>query len=205
MKLTSMQKMLAVIALMAVIVIAGALLLIVPKIGEMGALDAELQSANDQISQTKTRLAQLEQAKATASLTQAELLALGNQFPEKPELPALVIELQDVSNASGIRFERVSPAVPALSAGGEYSEIAIAARVTGSWPDVLDYLRRLNRMTRAIRVTDVALTPLASVSPTSTEPLDIGADISMRAYVMNAASKKPAPAASAPAAAGAEQ
>jgi type IV pilus assembly protein PilO len=194
MKLTSMQKMLAVIALMAVLVIAGVALLIVPKFGEMGALDAELQSANDQIAQTKARLAQLEQAKATASLTQAELLALGNQFPEKPELPALVIELQDVSNASGIRFERIGPGVPAPVASGQYSEIPITARVTGSWPDVLDYLRRLNRMTRAIRVTDVSLTPLASVSATSTEAPDVGADISMRAYVMNAASQQPAAA-----------
>lgn len=199
MKLTSMQKMLAVIALIAVVVIAGVLLLILPKFAEMGALDAELQSANDQIVQTKGRLAQLEQAKATASLTQAELLALGSQFPEKPELPALVIELQDVSNASGIRFDRIGPGVPTLAASGQYSEIAITARVTGSWPDVLDYLRRLNRMTRAIRVTDVAIAPLASASPTSTEAPDVGADISMRAYVMNATSQQPAAGTTAPA------
>jgi type IV pilus assembly protein PilO len=199
MKLTSMQKMLAVIALIAVVVIAGVLLLILPKFAEMGALDAELQAANDQIAQTQAHLAQLEQAKATASLTQAELLALGSQFPEKPELPALVIELQDVSNASGIRFDRIGPGVPTLAASGQYSEIAITARVTGSWPDVLDYLRRLNRMTRAIRVTDVAIAPLASASPTSTEAPDIGADISMRAYVMNATSQKPAAGTTAPA------
>jgi type IV pilus assembly protein PilO len=199
MKLTSMQKMLAVIALMAVIVIAGVALLIVPKFSEMGTLDAELQAANDQIAQTQTLLAQLEQAKANASVTQAELLALGNQFPEKPELPSLVIELQDVSNASGIRFDRISPSVPAQTAGGQFSEIMISTSVTGSWPDVLDYLRRLNRMTRAIRVTDVALTPIASVSTTSTEAPDVVAAVSMRAYVMNAISQQPAAAEPAPA------
>jgi type IV pilus assembly protein PilO len=192
MKLTSMQKMLAVSALMAVIVIAGVVLLIVPKFGEMSALDAELQSANDQIAQTKGLLAQLEQAKATASVTQAELLALGNQFPDKPELPALVIELQDVSNDSGIRFESIGPGAPTPSAGGQYSEMLISARVTGTWPDVLDYLRRLNRMTRAVRVTDVAITPIASLSATSTEAPDVGASITMRAYVMNAPTPQPA-------------
>lgn len=192
MKLTSMQKMLAVVALMVVIVIAGVLLLIVPKLGELGALETELQSANDQIAQTKGRLAQLEQAKDNASRTQAELLALASQFPEKPELPALVIELQDVSNASGIRFDRIGPGVPTPALSGQYSEITIAARVTGSWPDVLDYLRRLNSMTRAIRVTDVAMAPLPSLTPTSTEAPDVGADISMRAYVMNPPAQQPA-------------
>ncbi|MDO8915436.1 MAG: type 4a pilus biogenesis protein PilO [Coriobacteriia bacterium] len=199
MKLTSMQKMLAVIALMAVVVIAGVALLIVPKFGEMSTLEAELQAANDQIAQTKGLLAQLEQAKANASVTQAELLAIGNQFPEKPELPALVIELQDVSNAAGIRFDNITPSMPAPTAGGQYSEVLITTSVTGAWPDVLDYLRRLNRMTRAIRVTDVAMTPLASVSTTSTEAPDIGASVSMRAYVMNAISQQPAAVQPAPA------
>jgi type IV pilus assembly protein PilO len=199
MKLTSMQKMLAVIALMTVIVVAGVVLLIVPKFGELSALEAELQAANDQIAQTKGLLAQLEQAKANASVTQAELLALGNQFPEKPELPALVIELQDVSNAAGIRFDSIAPSVPAPTPGGQYSEVLITTRVTGAWPDVLDYLRRLNRMTRAIRVTDVAMSPLASVSTTSTEAPDIGADVSLRAYVMNAISQQPVAGQPAPA------
>jgi hypothetical protein len=57
---------------------------------------------------------------------------------------------------------------------------------------VLDYLRRLNRMTRAVRVTDVAITPIASLSATSTEAPDVGASITMRAYVMNAPTPQPA-------------
>jgi len=186
MKLTSMQKMLAAIALMVIVAVAVVLMLIVPKFSELSALDAEMQAANDQVAQTKALLAQLEQAKAGASLTQAELIALANQFPEKPELPALVIELQDVSNSSGLRFERIGPSVPALSPSGQYSEIALNARVTGEWADIVDYLRRVNRMTRAIRVTDVSIAPKGSVSPTSTEAPDVTADISMRAYVMNA-------------------
>jgi len=186
MKLTSMQKMIAVIAVIAIAVIAAVLLLIVPKFGELATLDAEMQAANDQVTQTKTLLAQLEQAKAGASLTQAELIALANQFPDKPELPALVIELQDVSNDAGIRFERFGPSTPAPVPSGQYSEIAISTRISGAWPDVLDFLRRVNRMTRAIRVTDVSISPQASLSPTATEAPDVNADISMRAYVLSA-------------------
>lgn len=188
MKLTSMQKMLAVIVAMVIVVVAVVALLLLPKFGELSSLDAEMQAANDQVAQSQTLLAQLEQAKSGASLTQAQLMALANQFPEKPELPSLVIELQDVSNSAGIRFERIGPSAPVLAASGQYSEIAITTRVTGAWPDVLDFLRRVNRMTRAVRVTDVSIAPVSSTSTTSTEAPDVAADISMRAYVMNAIS-----------------
>lgn len=184
MKLTSMQKMIAVIAGIVVILVAIVVLLILPKSGELSTLETDLQTANAQVQQTKTLLAQLEQAKEGASLTQAELIALANQFPEKPELPSLVIELQDVSNAAGIRFERIGPAAPTELAGSQYSEIAITTRVSGNWSDILDFLRRVNRMTRSIRVTDVAIAPLTSTSSTSTEAPDVAADVSMRAYVL---------------------
>ncbi len=184
MKITSRQKLLAAIALMVIAVIAAAVLLILPKLGELGLVESDRQTVLQQVEQSKTLLAQLEQAKSTAALTQAELLRLANQFPENPELPSVIIELQDVSNAAGLRFNSVTPGVPVSAASGQYSEIPLAVVLRGQWPDILDYLGRLDRMTRVIRVTDVALAPEASVSPTSTEVPYVLANVSMRAYVM---------------------
>jgi hypothetical protein len=119
MKLTSMQKMLGVVAAIVVVLIAAVVLLVVPKFSELAQLDVELQAAKDQVDQTKALLAQLDQARSNAALTQAELLALANQMPENPELPSLLIELQDVSNTAGVRFNRVVvPGDPARQVGG---------------------------------------------------------------------------------------
>jgi type IV pilus assembly protein PilO len=193
MKLTSMQKMLAAIALLVVAAIAFVALVIVPKFSEMAALDADLQAANDQVAQTQTLLSQLQQAKSNAAVTQAGLLQLTNEFPESPELASLIIELQDVSNAAGTRFNSITPAEPVPAVGQPYTRLPLVLRLTGSWPDVLDYLRRLNRMTRAIRVTNVALAPaVASTSPTDTTAPMLSADISLQAYVMPAPSASPA-------------
>jgi hypothetical protein len=125
MKLTSKQKMLAVIALIVVVILAAVLLVVVPKFGELAQLDADLQAAADQVTQTQTLVAQLEQAKSNASLTQAELLALANQMPENPELPSVLIELQDVSNSAGVRFERITPGEAVGDPTGRFKEIAL--------------------------------------------------------------------------------
>jgi type IV pilus assembly protein PilO len=178
MKLTSMQKMLAVVALVAVGVIAAVLLLLVPRFGDLATLDGELQAAKDEVAQTQALLAQLEQAKSDAALTQAELLQLANQMPERPELPSLLIELQDVSNAAGLRFNSVTPAEPVPAVAGTYKEVLMTVDVQGKWADVLDYMRRLNRMTRAI-------TPIrGSDSPTETVEPEVRGSMSLMAYVM---------------------
>jgi type IV pilus assembly protein PilO len=199
MKLTSIQKILAAVVLIAVISVAVILLVIVPKFGELSALDADIQAANDQVAQTQTLLAQLQQAKANAAITQAGLLQLANQFPENPELPSLIIELQDVSNSAGTRFNSVSPQEPIVPPGQAFTELPISIQLRGQWSDILDYMRRVNRMTRAIRITDVALAPSeTSTSPTDTTEPPLTADLQIRAYVMPANAAAPASPAGAP-------
>lgn len=196
MKLTSMQKMLAVIALIVLASIAVFALVILPKFGELALLDSDLQAAKDQVAQTQTVLNQLQQAKANAAVTQADLLRLSNEFPENPELPSLIIELQDVANSSGIRFNSVTPQEPVNTPGQSYTELPIQVNLWGKWSDVLDYLRRINGMTRAVRVTDLALSPASpSASPTvAVEPV-LNADLSLRAYIMAVNGAPPAVAA----------
>jgi type IV pilus assembly protein PilO len=197
MKLTSMQKMLAVIALIAVVSVAVFALVILPKFGEIAQLDSDLQAAKDQVAQTQTLLNQLQQAKANAAVTQADLLRLSNEFPENPELPSLIIELQDVANSSGVRFNSVTPQEPSNTPGQAFTEVPIQVSLGGKWSDVLDYLRRINKMTRAVRVTDVALSPVAaSTSPTVSVEPSLSAELSLRAYVMAVNGVPPAAATS---------
>jgi type IV pilus assembly protein PilO len=192
MKLTSMQKMLGVIALVVVAIVAVIALLIVPKFAEMANLEAEARAAQDQLAQAETQLARLQEARANASATQAELLRLANEFPDNPELPSLIIELQDAANASGVIFNAFAPSEPA-AVGAQYTEIVLSASVTGTWSDVLDYMRRLGRMTRAIRITNASLAPgaaLATASATDERPLMLA--LQMRAYVMGVNGVAPA-------------
>lgn len=201
MKLTSMQKMLAVIAVVVLMAIAAVALLIVPKFGELSQLDVDREAALAEVQQARTRVAQLRQSAAKASITQAELLKLANEFPETPELPSLIMELQDAANASGIRFATFGPGKPVAAIDGRYTELPLDVAFTGTWSDMLDYMRRVNHMTRAIRVTDVTLAGQAPPTQPSlaSEDMTLTLTLAMRAYVMGVNGQAPA-AAAAPAA-----
>jgi Tfp pilus assembly protein PilO len=176
--------MLAVVALMAVVAIAVVVLLILPKFGEMAQLDSDIQAARDRVAQTQTLMAQLQQAKAQASVTQTQLMELSNRMPESPQLPSLIIELQDISNSSSVRFDRIQVSDPTNVPGTMYTEIPMALTLTGKWSDVLDYLRRVNRLTRAVRVTDLQLSPQGTRTTTDTVSPPLAVSVQMRAYVM---------------------
>lgn len=199
-----MQKMLAVIALLVVLAIAVVALLIVPKFTELSQLDAEQTAALQELQATEAQLARLQEAKANSAVTQSELLRLANEFPENPELPSLIIELQDTANASGLEFMRISPAEPIAPPGAQYTELPITVQVQGYWADVVDYMRRLNLLSRAVRMTDVALSPIVApaVGQTTEDEngLKLNLDLTLRAYVMGVNGNPPAsaPAATTP-------
>ena len=186
MKLTSMQKMIiAIVAIVALAVLA-VVLLIAPRFAELSALDVEAQSAQQSLQQAQALLGQLEQAKARASETQAELLKLGTEVPDSPQLPTLIIEVQDISNASGINVTRIGPQLPVGAEGKGYSEIVLDTTLQGTWADLLDYLRRLNRTTRLLRVTDISIAPVIPATTTTTTvetEQKVIATVKMKAYV----------------------
>lgn len=201
MRLTSMQKMLGVVVIIAVVIVGAIGLLVVPEFAQLSQLAADREAAEQQVQQTETLLGQLRQAKTESAATQQALLQISNAFPETVDLPSVIIELQDVKVASGLDdWPSVKPGVMVTAPGNSYSEMPMTVNVTGEWSDVLDYLRRLNKMTRAIRVTDVSLAPVTNNNVATSGPPELSADIDMRAYVMtpNAQSpgSSPAPVAS---------
>jgi hypothetical protein len=94
---------------------------------------------------------------ARAAATEAELLQVGTQMPDSPQLPSLIIELQDIANASGVKVTSIAPGQPVLAAGGQYTEVALSTQVTAEWDDLLDYLKRLDHSTRLLRVSNLTV------------------------------------------------
>jgi type IV pilus assembly protein PilO len=199
MKLTSMQKIIAVAVAIAAAAVVVFFFLIFPMFGQLSELDSKQQSADALVQQSQTTLKQLQEAKAKASETQAQLVRVSNEVPENPELPTLIIELQDICNVSGVRFVSIAPKDPVYRGGDSdvpedinFTDVPVDMVVEGTWTDFLDLLRRLNGMTRAIRVTDVSIQgPTAlpsSVSPTATivEPMHplLRVTMSIKAFVM---------------------
>lgn len=166
MKLSPRDLMIAVIAGIAAVAVLFVVFVVVPQFNELTTLDQSMQKADADIASAKALLTSRQQAKEQAAETQAQLTRLDNEIPDAPELPALIIDLQDTANEAGVVMDSLSPGKPAAPADG-FQKIALAFNVQGQWDDVVEYLRRLQGLTRGVRVLSADVSqPLASVEDT---------------------------------------
>jgi Tfp pilus assembly protein PilO len=184
MKITSMQKMIATVLAFVVIAILVAFLVILPQFGQLDTLSQERIQA--QVQQAQAVLAQLEESKSRSAATEADILKIGTQMPDSPQLPTLIIEMQDIADKAGVSVTSFAPATPTPAGSGQYTEITMSTALTAGWDDLLDYLRRLNHATRLLRTTNVTITPPASTTGATTddgEP-DLTVSLTIKAYVI---------------------
>lgn len=186
MKITSMQKMIAVAVGLLVLAALAVVLLVMPMFDTLTTLEAQKAGALKQYDDAKNNIARLESTKARSSTTEAEALKIGTQMPDSPQLPTLIMELQDIANAAGVKVTSFSPAQPSPAGGGKFTEISLNTQLTTKWTDLLDYLHRLDKATRILRVTNVTISPVASTTTTATagEEIELGVSLTTKAYVI---------------------
>lgn len=155
------QLLLTVVGL---IVVLAAIIgfLIVPQVGTLTALDAEIDKARRDVEVQQTLLRQREAMKDEAAQTDAKALKLGALVPDRPDLPSLIIELQDIAFAAGVKLTAVTPGAPTDSESGTYTVIPLDMTVEGTWTDVVDFLQRLPKLTRGIRTVEFAANVIES-------------------------------------------
>lgn len=201
MKLTSTQKLIAVIA---GVVILGALvvfLLIAPQLSAMGRLDTQILQAEQDVAAARTLLSQRQQIKMNSAQTETQLLRLSNEMPESPEMPAFIIELQDALNESGLEFSTLEPQDPVPNTG--YQAIPITISVNGAWQDIVDLMSRLRRITRQVRIVEFTVDPVApdaEATATASTATELDAQITIEIYTIEPATSQETSAPAAPAA-----
>ncbi len=124
--------------------------LIYPSFTKLGDLDAQIAVAETEVSTAKSLLAQRQAIKDRSAQTDATWLTLANQVPDNPDLPALIIELQDAAFDSGVQLVAVTPTKPTDQ--GTYVKVPVQIEVLGTWADTVDYLQRIGKLSRAIRI-----------------------------------------------------
>ena len=195
MKLTSTQKIILIAVALVAVAAAIFFLAIVPQFTRLGTLDAQIVQAEQDIQSAQTLLEQRQQIKSRSAETETRLLSLSNELPESPELPAVIIELQDAVNASGLDFVAITPQVPEAREG--YSAIKLEMRVTGGWSDYVDLLQRLRRVKRQIRISGISAVrdDLLQESTSTVEPETlVNGQISLEVYTMASADEAAPPA-----------
>ena len=120
MKIGPREQLILVIVGLFVVLVAVAALLVWPQYQKQKSLDDQIAAAEQQLQTSKTLLAQRQEIKNRAAATDAQWLRLASLVPENPDLPSLIIELQDVAFASGVQIVGMTPAEPSESADKTY-------------------------------------------------------------------------------------
>jgi type IV pilus assembly protein PilO len=157
------QLILVIVGLLVALALVAALF-VWPQFQKQKELDAQIATAEQQLQTSKTLLAQRQQIKNRTAATDAQWLRLASLVPENPDLPSLIIEIQDVAFASGVQISSITPGQPVQSADKSFVVIPLKVNVAGTWADTVDYLKNLNKLTRGIR--EVGFT--ANVAPPTT-------------------------------------
>jgi Tfp pilus assembly protein PilO len=186
MKITPMQKTIALAVAFVVVAAIAVVLVVLPQFTTLSDLETQKATAQQQLQSAQALLARLEDAKSRSAATEAQLLKIGTEMPDSPQLPSLIVELQDIANDAGVSVTSFAPGQPAVAAGGQYTEISMTTAVTAQWDDLLDYLHRLDDSTRLVRVTNVTIAPATSSTETtaSDEEPDLSVSLTMKAYVI---------------------
>lgn len=147
------QLLLTIVGLVIVLALVVGFL-VVPQFSALGRLDTEIKDAEAAVAVQKTLLEQREAMKDKAAETNVKTLALGNLMPDRPDLPSLIVELQDTAFAAGVDLTAITPSEPTLSGTGDYFVVPLIMTVKGTWADTADLLQKLPRLTRGVRTVE---------------------------------------------------
>jgi len=178
------------IGLIAALALAFVLLVIVPKFGAVTAVDSEIAAAKTELQSAEALLARRQSVKAQAAANEVELMQIANQVPDSPQLPGVIIETQDVANASGVELlslsagEISSPPAAADGTVPQYQMLNISVTSEGQWSEMIDFCRRLHGLKRGTRVTDLAFT---YTPETEEEDAFINSSATIQVYMMASA------------------
>lgn len=111
-------------------------------------------------------------------------------IPEDPQLAQFILQVQEAADASGVEWISVSPSPPAAAAGpaatagtpqaGGVRQVAISMSVEGGYFQVQDFITRLETLSRAVKISSVALTGGKD------DPTHLAAALSMNMFVVPA-------------------
>jgi Tfp pilus assembly protein PilO len=189
------------LALIAVGILAIALavffLLLNPMRGDIDELRSSIDDEDMKIMAATQELARAEQTQREGRRNQGRLLELAKMIPSEPEVPSLILQIQDLADKAGIDWIQVSPSQPSFIEGLGYGTLSLSLDFSGTFYDVSDFIYRAEQMVagpgRLLAVRDVTLSPVTAGGGSSTN-LSLDVRMSIWAFVM-APQAEPQPAA----------
>jgi type IV pilus assembly protein PilO len=125
----------------------------------LNRLDERAQERSDkesQLANLQQEVAQLEAVRREAPEIQRQLLELSKRIPTQPEIPTLVVQIEEIADASGVTQLRIDPGTPGPPpGGGDFSVVPITMSFNGTYEQMQDFLFRTRNLARLVTVESV--------------------------------------------------
>jgi type IV pilus assembly protein PilO len=122
-------------------------------------LDEQAQAREDkqaQLEQVQQEVNELEEVRRNSPEIQSQLLELSKRVPTQPQIPTLVVQVEEIADASGVTQLSVDPEPPTAPAGGgDYQAVPVTMTFDGTYDQMQDFLLRTRNLTRLVTVTEL--------------------------------------------------
>jgi Tfp pilus assembly protein PilO len=176
--------LLALPALGGIVVIAlGWFLLVSPQGQRAASLRTQAASVRQQVSDELAQAAAAKTAAGAPTIRVADVYKLDKAMPSIEGMPDLLLQLNQLAEASGVDLASISPAAP--TAGTTYSTLPVTLSVTGDFYSVTDLLYRLRNQVSVRNGALVATGRIFSVGSVSMTPVGkkVTANITLDTYI----------------------
>jgi type IV pilus assembly protein PilO len=124
------------------------------------SLNEQAQAREDkqaQLEQVQQQVNELEEVRRNSPEIERQLLELSKRVPTQPQIPTLVVQVQEIADASGVTQLVVEPGDAAAPAGGgDYRVVPVTMQFNGTYDEMQDFLFRTRNLARLVTVTDVS-------------------------------------------------
>jgi type IV pilus assembly protein PilO len=149
-------------------------LLLSPLLSDLRERAQERDEKEAQLADLQQEVAQLEAIRRQAPEIQRQLLELSKRVPAQTEMPTLVVQLEEIADASGVGQLRIAPGTPeAPQGGGDFSVVPITMSFDGTYEQMQDFLLRTRNLARLVTVNSVTYCLLEPIAVDQLEEVDV--------------------------------
>jgi type IV pilus assembly protein PilO len=114
------------------------------------------ESKQAQLEQVQQQVNELEEVRRQSPDIERQILELNKRIPAQPQIPTLVVQVQEIAGASGVTQLTVDPE-PSTSpeGGGDYRIVPVTMQFKATYDEMQDFLLRTRNLARLVTVTKV--------------------------------------------------
>ena len=136
-----------------------------PNRDRISELEEQQEQVVMEIGELRVRLERLLELRRQEPQLRAELTRMRDALPNDPRLPDFILQVQETANLAGIDFLSITPSLPSpfTPPGGAaqptLQAISVSISTRGRYFEIEDFIVRMERMRRAVRINTFALAP----------------------------------------------